>query len=295
MPNLKSLKVRIRSVKSTQKITKAMKMVSAAKLKRARENVEAATPYADKMAKVLINLANNIEKESAPQLLVGNGNNKKHLLVVVSSDRGLCGGLNTNLIKAVKKKIIELEGEGKEVRLFTIGKKGRELLSHFKHLIAYEVEGITRKKYIEYDAVVAQATKIIEMFYANQFDVCTVFYNKFVSAIAQTITLQQIIPLDVSSLVKAEESEKLDHKIYKYEPSEEEILNKLLPLNIEIQVYHALLENLASEHGARMTAMDNATNNAGDMIKKLTLVYNRSRQANITKELIEIISGAEAV
>ncbi len=295
MANLKSLKIRIRSVKSTQKITKAMKMVSAAKLRRAREKVEAATPYAEAMSRVVKTLARNIPVNEAPALLVGNGRNHKHLLVVVTSDRGLCGGLNTNLVKAVKRKILELSSEGKEVSLFCIGKKGRELLSsQFKNKIIHEVEGISKKKNIPYEDVEVQAKTILDLFSQEKFDVCTIFFNKFISAISQKITATQIIPLAQDE--ETENSTKVNSALpYEYEPSEQEILSDLLPRNLAVQLYHAVLENTASEQGSRMTAMDNATSNAGEMIKKLTLVYNRTRQANITKELIEIISGAEAV
>jgi F-type H+-transporting ATPase subunit gamma len=295
MPNLKSLKVRIRSVKSTQKITKAMKMVSASKLRRARERVEAAAPYVKRMERMLETLAVNIQEVGAPALLVGNGKNQKHLLVVISSDRGLCGGLNTSLIKAVRRKIHELTNEGKDVILFCIGKKGKEQLNaQFKSTIVCDVEGISKQKVIPYEDIEVQAARILELFQAGNFDVCTVFYNKFISVISQKVTQQQLIPLPVP-VPTEQEGTKSAKAIYEYEPNEQAILEELLPTNLAVQLFQAVLENCASEQGARMTAMDNATRNAGEMIKKLTLVYNRTRQATITKELIEIISGAEAL
>jgi F-type H+-transporting ATPase subunit gamma len=289
MANLKDLKIRIKSVKSTQKITSAMKLVSASKLRRARDKAEAAAPYALRMERMLTTLASNVSKDSAPKLLIGNGKDKVHLLVVISSDRGLCGGFNTWLLKAVRNKIATLEREGKEFKLLCVGKKGYEgLKSQYKDHIIGKIEGISKKRVIPFDDAAEQAKNIINMFEADEFDVCTIFYNKFVSVISQVPTAQQIIPLHIESASEG-------GSVYEYEPSEATILNDLLPKNISVQVYHAFLENSASEHGARMAAMDNATRNAGDMIKKLTLVYNRTRQATITKELIEIISGAEAV
>jgi len=291
MANLKDLKVRINSVKSTQKITSAMKVVSAAKLRKAREMAENAAPYAERMEKVLGTLASNVTPESAPKLLVGNGNDNVHLLVVVSSDRGLCGGFNTHLIKAVKTKIAELTSKNKEYKIICVGKKGYELLkTDYKKDVIQKTFDISKKKVIPFEDAGKQANKIIKMFNNNEFDVCTIFYNKFISAISQEVTEQQLIPLHVSE----DESEKTD-STFEFEPSESQILEELLPKNLGVQVYNAFLENSASEHGARMSAMDNATRNAGEMIKKLTLVYNRTRQAAITTELIEIIAGAEAV
>jgi F-type H+-transporting ATPase subunit gamma len=290
MANLKDLKVRIKSVKSTQKITSAMKVVSASKLRRAREKAEAAAPYAARMERMLTTLAGNVSKDSAPKLLVGSGKDKVHLLVVVSSDRGLCGGFNTHLLKAVKNKISQCRSENKDVKILCIGKKGYEhLKSAYKENIVGRIEGISKKRAIPFEDAEEQAKTIIDIFENAEFDVCTIFYNKFISAISQEVTAQQLIPLNVE---KAADN---NAAVYEYEPSEGAILTQLLPKNLAVQIYHAFLENSASEHGARMSAMDNATRNAGDMIKKLTLVYNRTRQAAITKELIEIISGAEAV
>ncbi len=290
MANLKALKNRIKSVKSTQKITKAMKMVSASKLRRARERAEAAAPYAERMERMLVTLASNVSKSSAPQLLVGNGKDDVHLVVVVTTDRGLCGGFNTHVTRAARHKIQALKHAGKTVKIFCIGRKGYDLLkgSYSKDIIE-KVFDISKKRQIPFSDSENQATKIIKMFEDGEFDVCSVFYNKFLSAIAQKPVEQQLIPLSM------EGKEQKADVVYEYEPSEEKILADLLPRNIAVQIYHSMLESSASEHGARMTAMDNATRNAGEMIKKLTLVYNRTRQAVITKELIEIISGAEAI
>lgn len=291
MANLKNLKVRINSVKSTQKITRAMKVVSAAKLRRARDMAEAATPYAERMERVLGTLASNVTPDSAPKLLVGNGKDNIHLLVVISSDRGLCGGFNTHLVKAVKVKIRDLQAKNKQYKIICIGKKGYELLKseHIDKIIDKTFD-ISKKKVIPFEDAGEQSNNIIKMFNENEFDVCTIFYNKFISAISQEVTQQQIIPLQVNKIETTS-----TNSVYKYEPSEAQILEELLPRNLGVQIYKAFLENSASEHGARMSAMDNATRNAGDMIKRLTLVYNRTRQAAITTELIEIIAGAEAV
>ncbi len=290
MPNLKSLKVRINSVKSTQKITKAMKMVSASKLRRAREAAEAALPYSEKMNRMVSTLAANANKASAPPLLTGTGSDKKHLLVVITSDRGLCGGLNTSIFKQVKHQIESLESQGKQVKLFCIGKKGVDLFHNaFGSYVVHKIEGISKQKRINWDDANNQVQHIIDLFDKGEFDVCSIFYNKFKSAIEQQVTQQQVIPLEVGDVAEASCAP------YDYEPGENEILSDLLPRNLTVQLFHALLENAASEQGARMTAMDNATRNAGEMIKKLTLQYNRTRQAAITSELIEIISGAEAV
>lgn len=291
MANLKDLKVRIRSVKSTQKITRAMKMVSASKLRRARENAERAVPYAERMERVMKTLAANVSGDSAPKLLVGNGKSQTHLLIAVSSDRGLCGGFNANIAKAVKRKIAELTSQGKQVKLICLGKKGFEILrsTHGQYIID-KAQGIASKKIVPFSDAEEQTQKILAMFDADEFDVCTIYYNKFISAISQKVTAQQLIPLDLGT-----ETGVASSSVYEYEPSEAQILSDLLPRNISVQIYNAFLENSASEHGARMAAMDNATRNAGDMIKKLTLKYNRTRQAVITKELLEIIAGAEAV
>lgn len=291
MANLKDLRKRIHSVKSTQKITKAMKLVAASKLRNARERAEKAVPYARHMASLLANVAVSISPDRAPALVTGTGSEQSHLLVVVSSDRGLCGGFNTVLIREVRQAIRQLQAEKKTVQIFTIGKKAEELLKReYSALLVKKVEGLSRKKKLAFSDAKKIALQIIDMFGDAQFDNCTIFYNKFITAISQQVTPQQLIPLDTSSITPQEEG-----AVYEYEPSEEAILQELLPKNLAVQIFHAMLESSASEHGARMTAMDNATRNAGDMIKRLQVVYNRNRQAAITKELIEIISGAEAL
>lgn len=296
MPSLKDLKNRIKSVKSTQKITKAMKMVAAAKLRRAREQAEASRPYAEAINNMLNNVIENAPQQAILEpLIAGTGKNNTHLIVVATSDRGLCGGFNSSIVRSVRRKIRELQGQGMTVKLLCVGRKGYEQLNHeFGSLIIGRSE-LSKKKLGISDAEVI-AKELIKRFENNEFDVAYVIYNKFKSAISQIVTLQQVVPFEVrdSSLINPMSSKLLTTK-YKCEPSESGILQNLLPNNINAQIYTALLENAASEQGARMTAMDNATRNAGEMIKKLSLKYNRTRQAAITKELIEIISGAEAV
>ncbi|MDE3060445.1 MAG: F0F1 ATP synthase subunit gamma [Pseudomonadota bacterium] len=289
MPSLKDLKNRIKSVKSTQKITKAMKMVAAAKLRRAREQAENARPYAEGMEHMLSSLAASVpEGAQAPRLLGGTGKSETHLLIVATSDRGLCGAFNSSIVRAVRRKVREMQGQGLKVRLFCLGRKGYEQLHHeFGKLVIGRQELKMRK--LAYADAETIAKQIIERFDAGEFDVCHIVYNTFKSAISQVVTWQQLVPLEVANEGTARNSP------YEAEPSEEAILSQLLPRNLAVQIYRALLENAASEQGARMTAMDNATRNAGDMIKKLTIKFNRTRQAAITKELIEIISGAEAV
>jgi len=289
MPSLKDLKNRIKSVKSTQKITKAMKMVAAAKLRRAREQAEAARPYAEALEKMVLSLASSVPEGAGPPLLSGKGSHKNHLLIVATSDRGLCGGFNSSIVRATRKRVRELKLEGAHVKLLFIGRKGYEQLYHeFAPLIVGKLDVLKKKmSYGDAEIVVAD---ILARFEANEFDVVTIVYNKFKSAISQEVTWQQLVPL---ALDKSGNHE--PQLAYEYEPDEEEILADLLPKNLGVRIYRALLENSASEQGARMTAMDNATRNAGDMIKRLNLKYNRTRQAAITKELIEIISGAEAV
>lgn len=268
-------------------------MVAAAKLRRAKEKAEAAGPYADRMLRMLATLASNIDISTAPKLLAGTGKKDTHLLVVVSSDRGLCGALNSSLFKKIRQELRSLVDQGKSVKILVVGKKAREYFERdveFGDKVIHTIEGISKKKDLGFGDAEQIAEKIIATFEDNSFDVCRIFYNKFVNSLVQEVTDQQLIPL------KIEEGEDVaSDAVYDFEPSEEKILETLLPRNVAVQIYHALLENLASEQGARMTAMDNATRNAGDMIKGLTLVYNRTRQAVITKELIEIISGAEAV
>ncbi len=297
MANLKILKMRIASVKSTQKITKAMKMVAASKLRRARERAEEATPYAERMERMLCTLASSVvDPAAAPALLVGTGNDKTHLLVVIGSDRGLCGGLNTALVKQVKLRADRLQAEGKNVKILTLGKKAYEqLVRGYKKNIIERIDGLSSAKKLGFEEVEAVAQKVIAMFEAGDFDTCTLLYNTFKSALVQEPTAQQLIPLELPAINANDKKAGGADAVYEYEPGEQEILTALLPQNIAIQILHGLLENSASEHGARMTAMDNATRNAGDMIKRLTLVYNRTRQAAITTELTEIISGAESL
>lgn len=294
MPSLKDLKVRINSVKSTQKITSAMKMVAAAKLRRAQEQAEAARPYAERMERVLGSLAASmVGQDGAPALLAGNGKDQTHLLVVMTSDRGLCGAFNSSIARQARKTARDLKLAGKTVKVLCVGRKGRDQLKRdFSGDIIGTVEDVGKPR-LTFDAAEKIATRIRHMFDHGEFDVCTVIYNKFRSAITQIVTQQQLIPFAPAGAA----NENVDRGLvqYEYEPDETTILNELLPRNIGMQVYRALLENNASEQGARMTAMDNATRNAGDMINKLTITYNRSRQAYITKELIEIISGAEAL
>ena len=288
MPSLKALKNRIASVKSTRKITKAMQMVAAAKLRRAQEAAVAARPYAERMTAVMAGLAASVGgSDSAPRLLSGTGSDKVHLVVVMTSERGLCEGFNTTIVRLAKQRIAELLGQGKTVKILTVGKKGREQLKrdYAKHFVAHV--DLSEVKKMGYDVAQGIARDLLSRFDAGEFDVATIVYNRFQSVIAQVPTAQQVIP----AVFEGDAASAL----YDYEPSEEGILADLLPRGVATQIFTALLENGASEQGARMTAMDNATRNAGDMIDRLTIVYNRSRQAAITKELIEIISGAEAL
>ena len=291
MPSLKDLKNRINSVKSTQKITSAMKMVAAAKLRRAQEQAEASRPYAERMERVVGALAASMAgQEGAPAMLAGTGRDQVHLLVVVTSDRGLCGGFNSSIVRGARRAIRDLLGQGKEVKVLCVGRKGRDQLRRdFGRHIIGTIEDIARPR-LTFAAADGIARRVTAMYEAGEFDVCTVIYNRFKSVITQVVTLQQIIPF------AAPASGTNDSGVYyECEPDEGEILEALLPRNLAVQVYRALLESAASEQGARMSAMDNATRNAGDMINNLTIIYNRSRQAYITKELIEIISGAEAM
>ncbi len=294
MPNLKDLKIRINSVKSTQKITSAMKMVAAAKLRRAQEQAEASRPYAERMERVLGSLAASMAGiDGAPALLAGTGKDQVHLVVVMTSDRGLCGGFNGSIVRGAKKQIRDLKQAGKTVKILCVGRKGGDQLRRdFAADIIDSIEDVGKPR-LSFDAAEKIALRIRHMFDAGEFDVCTLIYNKFKSAISQIVTFQQLIPFAVGGAANENADAQLAQ--YEYEPDEGAILAELLPRNIGMQIYRALLENAASEQGARMTAMDNATRNAGDMINKLTITYNRTRQANITKELIEIISGAEAV
>ena len=291
MASLDDLKKRIASVKSTQKITKAMKMVAAAKLRRAQESAEKGRPYSEKMNNVILNLSSGIsDKENAPKLLSGTGNDKVHLCVVMTSDRGLCGGFNSNIIKKAKSYFVKLSEEGKDLKIITVGSKGNDQLKRaYGERIIANISFKESKNANYFDAEKV-GKMVIEKFEAEEFDVCTIFYNQFKNVITQIPQEQQIIPLNVEN---SEENQSKDS--YEFEPDEDEILSYLLPKNISTQIFKAILENSASEQGARMSAMDNATRNAGEMVDKLTIQYNRSRQAAITKELIEIISGAESL
>ena len=291
MASLDDLKKRIVSVKSTQKITKAMKMVAAAKLKRAQENAERGRPYSEKMNNIILNLSNGIsDKENAPRLLSGTGEDKVYLCVVLTSDRGLCGGFNTNIIKKAKVYFQKISNEGKVLKIVTVGSKGYDQLKRvYKDNIIKKIS-FKDSKTINYLDAEKVGKIIIDNFEKKEFDVCTIFFNQFKNVITQIPQEQQIIPLKASE-TEANSSE--DN--YEFEPEEDEILSNLLPKNISTQIFKAMLENSASEQGSRMSAMDNATRNAGEMVDKLTIEYNRSRQAAITKELIEIISGAESL
>ena len=293
MPSLKDLKNRIASVKATQKITKAMKMVAAAKLRRAQEAAEAARPYSQRMSAVLSNIAAAVgSDDSAPRLMTGNGRDQTHLLVVCTAERGLCGGFNSQIARFARDHVRKLLVEGKTVKIICVGKKGFDILRReFASLIIDRVD-LREVKKIGFENADQIGKKIISLFEKDEFDVCTLFYSEFKSVISQVPTALQLIPAAVPA--GAEQTDAAA-AIYEYEPDAGEILNDLIPRNISVQVFRALLENVAGEMGAKMSAMDNATRNAGEMINKLTLSYNRQRQAQITKELIEIISGAEAL
>jgi F-type H+-transporting ATPase subunit gamma len=287
MASLKDLRQRIRSVKSTQKITSAMKMVAAAKLRRAQDQAEQARPYAERMDKLVAAIGSRVVGQ-APALLAGNGKSQTHLIVVATSDRGLCGAFNSSIARDARALIKSLLADGKTVKILCVGRRGRDNLRRdFASLIIETIE-LGNAKRIEFTLANTVATKVRTLFEAGEIDVATVVYARFKSAISQIVTRQQLIPVALPEVTE-------QGLVYEYEPEEDQILGALLPRNLSVQIFRALLENNASEQGARMTAMDNATRNAGDMIKRLTLIYNRTRQAVITKELIEIISGAEAV
>jgi len=300
MASLKDLRSRISSVKSTRKITSAMKMVAASRLRKAQEAAENSRPFAERMDRMLGTLAGSVVgTPGAPKLLAGTGEDRRHLIVVVSTNRGLCGGLNGATARNTRALVRELQADGKDVTLLCVGRKGRDALKRdHASLISDTLEDFGRHV-ITYAEAEVVAQRVLDMFEAGEFDVCTMVYNRFRSAISQIVTRQQLIPFPVPD--SANENEPVDEKddalkaIYEFEPSEEGILDDLLPLNVKTQVFRAMTENYASEQGARMTAMDNASRNASDMIGDLTLQYNRTRQAMITKELIEIISGAEAL
>jgi len=291
MASLDDLKKRIASVKSTQKITKAMKMVAAAKLRKAQESAEKGRPYSEKINNVILNLSSGIsDKENAPKLLSGTGNDKVHLCVVMTSDRGLCGGFNSNIIKKAKSYFSKILSEGKELKIITVGSKGNDQLKRMYGDKIVENISFKESKNANYFDADKVGKIVIDKFESSEFDICTIFYNQFKNVITQIPQAQQIIPLN-----SEDSEENTSEESYEFEPDEDEILSNLLPKNISTQIFKAMLENSASEQGSRMSAMDNATRNAGEMVDKLTIQYNRSRQAAITKELIEIISGAESL
>jgi len=297
MPSLKDIKNKINSVGSTKKITSAMKMVAASKLRRSQEKAESARPYSSRLEEMLSSLASSCTSgEGVIQLLTGTGKDEQYLIVPITADRGLCGGFNSSINRETFKFVKSLEGEGKSVKLLTVGKKSRDFFNRImkdKIVESFTDLGSTGAGY---DIALEISNKLQTLYFDGQFDKCVIVYNKFVSVITQKVTRQQLIPLDIAQSEKSlEEKEEKDNSVYIYEPDEESILKDLLPKNISIQIFKVLLESNAGEQGARMAAMDNATRNAGEMIDSLTLVYNRTRQAFITKELIEIISGAESV
>ena len=296
MATLKALRDRRKSVQSTQKITLAMKMVAGAKLRRAQERVEAGRPYAHLMRQILRNLAASIQALEVPQpLLTGTGKTDMHLILVATSDRGLCGPFNSSILRYTRKLIFSLQEKGQTVKLLCIGRKGKDVLSReYGPLIveSFTEVGFPRLRFTDAQHI---ADSVLQMYKDGLFDICTIVYNQFKSAISQEVTLQQIIPVKLEPLTPPLTDVKTPKAIYEYEPSEEAILEQLLPQNVAVQLYDALLENAASEQGARMTAMDSSSRNAGELIRKLTLTYNRTRQAHITRELTEIISGAEAL
>lgn len=292
MPSLKDYRTRIASVKSTRKITSAMKMVAASKLKRAQEAAEASQPYARAMAGMISRVAAGVKGDAGPKLLVGTGSNKKHLLVVCSSDRGLCGGFNGNLVRFTKIEVRRLQAEGKQVEIVCVGRKARDVLKRdFSKLMTDSIVGLGGRGRLGFADALKVSDMILAKFNRGEYDVCSLVYNQFVSVLAQKPATQQLIPF----VMAANENVEAGTSPYSFEPEEDVILADLLPKNISVQVFRALLDSAAGEQAARMTAMDNATRNAGDMIKNLSVKYNRARQAYITKELIEIISGAEAV
>jgi len=295
MPSLDDLKKRIASVKSTQKITKAMKMVAAAKLRKAQEAAEQSRPYADNMKNLMDSISRGfIQTDSSRNLLTGSDEDKTYLLVLFTSERGLCGGFNSQISKSLKEKIVELQKQNKEVKIICIGKKGYDIIKRQYSELIVDTIDLSEIKSVQYGDAKEISDKIIKMYFDAEFDKCLIFYNKFKSVISQVPTEQQVIPAEI--IEQSDNEDKvMDNNFIEFEPNEKEILEELLPLNFAVQIFKALLESSASEQGSRMSAMDNASRNASDMIDSLTLFYNRSRQAVITKELIEIISGAEAV
>ncbi len=296
MPSLKDIKTQINSVGSTKKITSAMKMVAASKLRRSQEKAEAARPYSSRLEEMLSSLASSAASgEGIIKLLTGTGNDQNYIVVPVSADRGLCGGFNSSINRETFKLVKSLEGNGKKVQLMPVGKKSRDFFNRVMKDQILESFVDLNVSSTGYESALNISNKLQELYFEGKFDKCILVFNKFKSAISQEVTQQQLIPLDVSNSEKKEEKENSSNAIYDYEPDEETILKDLLPKNVSIQIFKVLLESDAGEQGARMAAMDNATRNAGEMIDSLTLKYNRTRQAFITKELIEIISGAESI
>ena len=294
MPNLDDLKKRIGSVKSTEKITKAMKMVAAAKLRRAQDSAESSRPYSDSMKDLIESISKGYKPSSTDRnLLTGDEKDQIHLLILFTSERGLCGGFNSIVTRTLRDKIEKLIDQNKTVKIVCVGKKGYDILKRQYSEMISEVIDMREVKSITYQDAKNISDKVVKMFFDGEFDKCSIFYNEFKSVISQIPTEQQVIPIEITS--QEADEEKKEDSFFEFEPGESEILDEILPLNFTVQVFKALLESAASEQGARMSAMDNASRNAGDMIDNLTLFYNRSRQAVITKELIEIISGAEAV
>ena len=294
MPSLKAFRNRIASVKATRKITRAMQMVAASKLKRAQDAAQAARPYAERMAAVISSLSGSMAgNPGAPRLLTGTGSDRVHLVIVATADRGLCGGFNTNIVRRARILIDALLNDGKEVKIFCVGRKGRDQLRRLYSRYIIETVELTAVKRLGFSDALGIARRVLDMYVDGQFDVATIVYARFKSVISQEPTAQRLIPAPVE--VVAQTAPAAGGAVYDYEPDEAEILADLLPRNVSVQIFRALLENAASEQGARMSAMDSATRNAGEVIDRLTLQYNRSRQAMITKELIEIISGAEAI
>jgi F-type H+-transporting ATPase subunit gamma len=297
MPSLKDMRARMNSVRQTRKITSAMKLVAASKLRRAQEYAEASRPFAERMSAMLQNLAAGVAGQpGAPPLLAGTGKDEVHLLIVATADRGLCGGFNSSIVRGARRRIQELLGQGKQVKVIVVGRKGRDMLRRDqRERIVEFFDGIVGKRRIEFADAQRVTDRILEMYEEGEFDVCTLIYNKFKSAVTQILTFQQLVPVPNPAPAEGQTAATEGGAIYEFEPDEESILGELLPRNLAVQLFGALLENAASEQGARMAAMDSATRNAGEMINKLTLSYNRQRQAQITKELMEIISGAEAI
>ena len=294
MPSLKAFRNRIASVKATRKITKAMQMVAASKLRRAQDAAQAARPYAEKMAAVIASLGQSVKgNPGAPKLLGGNGADRVHLLIVATGDRGLCGGFNTNIVRLARGRIEALLKEGKEVKILCVGRKGRDQLKRLYGQYIIDTIEFTGVKRIGFTHAHDIGKRVLELYAAGEFDVATLFYSKFKSVISQQPTAQQLIPANLETT--AAQTQGAQQAVYDYEPDEAEILADLLPRNVSVQIFRGLLENSASFYGSQMSAMDSATRNAGDVINRLTLQYNRTRQAMITKELIEIISGAEAL